>query len=70
MLLTRVDELLGVFDREGLESHALPARRVGKLDDVARDEEPFLGLGERRAEDGSNVADRLAGEAFRDLRRN
>jgi hypothetical protein len=67
MLLTRFDELLRILDREHLEIHTPPARRVGELDDVAWDEKPFLGLCERRAEDGSNVADRLAGESFGNL---
>ena len=68
-LLTCLDESLGILDREDLETYPLPTRRVGELDDVAGYEKPFLRLRERRAEDGSNVADRLTGQSLGDLRR-
>ena len=47
MLLTCLDEDLGILDSEDLEIHPLPARWVGQLDDVARHEEPLLRLRER-----------------------
>jgi hypothetical protein len=69
MPVTGFDKDLRVLDRQDLEIHAFSAWRVRELDDIARHEKPLLGLGERRTENRSNVADRLTGKSFGNLRR-